>query len=302
MNVRGEEYKRIEYTPYGEIWIDNASAASNLDIPYRFIGKERDTETGLYYYGARYLDSKTGRWLSTDPALAEYIPEAPVNDAARKRNAGLPGMGGIYNTINAHLYHYAGNNPVKYTDPNGMWDENVEVAVNNNLNQTYEYGVNDCDIWVETVLEESGVAMPDSWSSATSTNVATHIQEMQNDLQDAPAQGTNIVFQGNTHILIIGVNTDGTVDVAHQGWNSIPNAEGKNEYSRQIQYANVAAFEASSWGANATLRYVPVGNTQTAQPAASGGGRASGGGSYMMLSPVGTFSSIMGFGRNSLWK
>ena len=26
-------------------------------------GKEQDAETGLYYYGARYLDSRTGRWL-----------------------------------------------------------------------------------------------------------------------------------------------------------------------------------------------------------------------------------------------
>jgi hypothetical protein len=53
--------------------------------------------------------------------MAEYIPEAPVNDAARKRNGSLPGMGGVYNTINAHLYHYAGNNPVKYTDPDGRF-------------------------------------------------------------------------------------------------------------------------------------------------------------------------------------
>ena len=28
-------------------------------------------------------------------------------------------MGGIYNTVNLHLYHYAGNNPVKYEDPDG---------------------------------------------------------------------------------------------------------------------------------------------------------------------------------------
>jgi RHS repeat-associated protein len=119
-NIEGEEYERIEYTPYGELWVERASAASNIDIPYRFTGKERDEETGLYYYGARYLDPKTSRWLSTDPALSDYIPGASINDEAKKRNSELPGMGGVFNTVNLHLYHYAGNNPVKYTDPTGM--------------------------------------------------------------------------------------------------------------------------------------------------------------------------------------
>jgi RHS repeat-associated protein len=118
-NADGEEYERIEYTPYGELWIEKASTASNIDIPFRFTGKERDEETGLYYYGARYLDSKTSRWLSTDPALGDYIPGVPINDEAKKHNQQLPGQGGIFNTINSHLYHYAGNNPVKYTDPDG---------------------------------------------------------------------------------------------------------------------------------------------------------------------------------------
>jgi RHS repeat-associated protein len=118
-NADGQEYERIEYTPYGELWIEKASTASNIDIPYRFTGKERDEETGLYYYGARYLDSKASRWLSTDPALGDYIPGAPVNDEARKRNQSLPGLGGVFNLVNLHLYHYAGNNPVKYIDPDG---------------------------------------------------------------------------------------------------------------------------------------------------------------------------------------
>ena len=81
---------------------------------------------GLYYYGARYLDAKYSRWLSTDPAVGEYIPQAPVNDEARKHNQNLPGMGGIFNIVNLQLYHYAGNNPVKYVDPDGR-EENTVV-------------------------------------------------------------------------------------------------------------------------------------------------------------------------------
>ena len=36
---------------------------------YKFSAKEKDEETGLYYYGARYLDPKYSMWISTDPAL-----------------------------------------------------------------------------------------------------------------------------------------------------------------------------------------------------------------------------------------
>jgi RHS repeat-associated protein len=121
-NHAGQLYERLEYTPYGETWIEWKNPGLRLEeaaMPYRFTGKELDAETGLYYYGARYLDPKTSRWLSADPAMGDYLPGAPVDDAARRRNGALPGQGGVFNLVNLHVYHYAGNNPIKYIDPDG---------------------------------------------------------------------------------------------------------------------------------------------------------------------------------------
>ena len=56
---------------------------------YGFTGKELD-ESGLQYFGARYYDSSTGTFISTDPALQYHSP-----------------------------YTYAGNNPLAYKDPDG---------------------------------------------------------------------------------------------------------------------------------------------------------------------------------------
>ena len=124
-DYEGNEYQRIEYTPYGELWVEKKTANEKdmRYLPYKFTAKEQDEETGLYYYGARYLDAKYSRWLSADPAVGEYIPMAPVNDEAKKHNQSLPGQGGVFNIVNLQLYHYAGNNPVKYVDPTGMTDD-----------------------------------------------------------------------------------------------------------------------------------------------------------------------------------
>jgi hypothetical protein len=62
--------------------------------------------------------------------MGEYIPRAPVDEEAKKYNQNLPGMGGVYNYINLHAYHYAGNNPVKLTDPDGRdFDDEVNAAI-----------------------------------------------------------------------------------------------------------------------------------------------------------------------------
>ena len=126
-NQTGSYHERIEYFPYGEVWVHNKALESGYSTPYRFTGKEMDPETGLYYFGARYYDARISRWISTDPALEKYFPKHNdydtehdfywyiLNDASGK----LPGMGGVFNAHNLDMYCYSLNNPVKYYDPDG---------------------------------------------------------------------------------------------------------------------------------------------------------------------------------------
>ena len=89
----GDIVQHLEYVPFGETFIDERKSSSSWTTPYLFSGKERDEETGLLYFGARYQDSKYGIWYSVDP-LAEKYP-------------------------NVSSYVYCLDNPVKFVDPDG---------------------------------------------------------------------------------------------------------------------------------------------------------------------------------------
>ena len=125
----GNEYQRIEYTPYGELWVEKKSEKEEglRYLPYKFTAKEQDEETGLYYYGARYLDAKYSRWMSADPAVSDYVSGTSA------------GEGGIYNTVNFNLYHYAGNNPIKYTDPDGRASILQRTINDSTTNKAYHF-------------------------------------------------------------------------------------------------------------------------------------------------------------------
>jgi RHS repeat-associated protein len=81
-----------EYTPYGSTTYQAVRSQTETPKRYRFTGKERDQESGMYYHGARYYAPWLGRWTSCDPSGIE---------------AGL------------NLYIYGSANPVRFVDPAG---------------------------------------------------------------------------------------------------------------------------------------------------------------------------------------
>ncbi|MCI5138236.1 MAG: RHS repeat-associated core domain-containing protein [Candidatus Electrothrix sp. AR1] len=115
----GELYQHLENFPFGETWVEESTNTQRT--PYHFTAKELDEETGLYYFGARYYDPRTSVWQSPDPILGDYLP---TGDKERDKN--LPGMGGVFNSVNLNLFHYSRNNPVNYIDYDGNEDSDVD--------------------------------------------------------------------------------------------------------------------------------------------------------------------------------
>ena len=81
----------IDYLPFGE------QIAGDTGSSHKFTGKERDSETGLDYFGARYNASTMGRFMTPDPMF--------MNDHH------------LFDPQELNLYSYVRNNPLSLTDP-----------------------------------------------------------------------------------------------------------------------------------------------------------------------------------------
>ena len=105
----GNIAQHIEYIPYGEVFVEERN--SQFSTNYLFNAKELDNETGLYYYGARYLDPTGAMWLSVDPLFEKYAGMSP--------------------------YNYCAGNPVKMVDPDGRELKDIlkgaVAAINDNI-------------------------------------------------------------------------------------------------------------------------------------------------------------------------
>jgi RHS repeat-associated protein len=67
LDERAQIISYEEYSPYGSSTYQAVRSQTQTAKRYRYTGKERDEESGLYYYGARYYSPWIGRWTVCDP-------------------------------------------------------------------------------------------------------------------------------------------------------------------------------------------------------------------------------------------
>jgi RHS repeat-associated protein len=89
-NTAGAVANTYTYDSFGNL----TNSAGSVSSPFEYTGRELDSETGLYFYRARYYDPQVGRFLREDPL-------------------GL-------NSGQINFYSYVGNQPVDYFDPFGL--------------------------------------------------------------------------------------------------------------------------------------------------------------------------------------
>ncbi|MBR6659305.1 MAG: hypothetical protein IKL19_04425 [Paludibacteraceae bacterium] len=70
LDIDGNISQSVTYVPYGEIFVEERNGTWNLS--YLFNSKELDEETGLCYYGARYLNPTNAVWMSVDPKFEDF--------------------------------------------------------------------------------------------------------------------------------------------------------------------------------------------------------------------------------------
>lgn len=109
LNEKAQIISYEEYAPYGSTTYQAVRSKTETPKRYRYTGKERDEETGLYYHGARYYSPWIGRWTASDPAG---------------------------NVDGTNTYAYVRGNPGRLTDPAGMASKETEVRLNHLLEVT----------------------------------------------------------------------------------------------------------------------------------------------------------------------
>ncbi|HWW15450.1 MAG TPA: RHS repeat-associated core domain-containing protein [Candidatus Dormibacteraeota bacterium] len=178
----------IDFYPYGGVENDYCSSTS-VPQRHKFTGKERDAESGLDNFGARYNASSLGRFMTPDwAARAITVPYAVFGDPQ-----------------SLNLYGYVRNDPVSRIDADGHGDVHLGADEQCNTNNYCQHNSDSSTSAQNQVITLSPVTGPVVVNQANQTATATTSQSTATITTNS---------QGNSTATIATITTSVTVSTA----------------------------------------------------------------------------------------
>jgi RHS repeat-associated protein len=243
----------------------NCIAPASLEISARhaqaflqFTGKERDLESGLDYFGARYYGSALGRFTSSDPKI---LSKQKLNDPQQWNG-----------------YAYVRNNPFQFVDPNG---EELKFALWNNAGLSHEgaehvaktiaNNFNNAGVAVSYEVHDGSPGLLRAINAQLNPLSSTHVFEIRDGKEGSPniagedggknwggqsAIDASVVqgkANGDDANFLLGLANAGTHEIAHDVLGHISDdapAAGSN-------FMNGTSEGAPSWLFNPNLSFTP---------------------------------------------
>ncbi|MDO5617019.1 MAG: RHS repeat-associated core domain-containing protein, partial [Cruoricaptor ignavus] len=216
-DINGDLSQHTEFIAFGEILFDEHS--TSITMPYLFNSKELDSDTGLYYYGARYYDPKVSIFINVDP-LADHP-----------------------NQVDKSPYSAFWNNPILYDDPDGQcpfcpWLDavvdvgfvlyDVGVLVHEKVTTGKTSGAN----WVALGADGASIFVPMSVGAGAAVRAGVKAVNKADNAVDAVKTTSKVVENAKQGKQFEGVVTENLKQTGHKNVAEQvtvkPNGGGKN--------------------------------------------------------------------------
>ena len=184
-----------EYHPFGTTSYRSGRTETEVSLKrYKYVGKERDEETGLYYYGARYYAAWICRFVSVDPFAKKYQSISP--------------------------YCYVANMPIIAIDPDGR---KIKIIVHG--------GGWDSKAFIEVAATIQGKKKLRSLINAPSIYIAKEVKNYEKSAYDDKA---NTIKYGYRNYPSIShqdiISWSGAVIFGHESVHALDDLENKLYY------------------------------------------------------------------------
>jgi len=160
---QGNCVERHDYLSFGPEILRTGCPGYNAGVRQKFTGKERDGETGLDYFGARYFSAAQGRF--TTPDWSEKPEPVPYAD--------------LENPQSLNLYAYGRNNPLSYRDVDGHCTVDGE-----------EHG------WVWCAAHAIGITQSQKEAKEAQAQAAEQMKQFEESQRQLQAQGKPTILLG----------------------------------------------------------------------------------------------------------